>query len=124
VPSIAPRLYSGTTPAGGLAAPLAYASLGTARDMSSAAVKDRIAVVDVPYNDGATAPTLEPAITAAKAAGAAALVAVTEGPEDYPIHEDVDSRAGLLGLPVVFVGKRSGAAVIDAARPARAGASR
>src|SRR3954454_18092021 len=94
VPSVAPRLYSGTTPTAGLQAPLVYANYGTARDMAGA--KGRIAVVDVPYSDGATAPTLEPAISAAKAAGAAGLVAVTEGAEDYPVHEDVDSRAGLL----------------------------
>ena len=72
MPSVAPRLYSGTTPAGGLSAPLAYAGLGTAREMSGAGGK--IAVVDVPYSDGATAPTLESSITYAKAAGAKALV--------------------------------------------------
>src|SRR4051794_16678464 len=121
VPGVAPRLYSGTTPADGLAAPFAYAGQGTAQQMSSADVKGKIAVVDVPYSDGATAPTLEPAITNAKAAGARALVEVTEGPEDYPVHEDVDSRAGLVGLPVIFTGKRSGGAVIDAAKAGRAG---
>jgi hypothetical protein len=66
-------------------------------------------VVDAPTVDTATEPTLDEAVKNAKAAGAAALVAVTEGPEDYPVQEDIDARAGELGMPVLFVGKRSGA---------------
>jgi hypothetical protein len=106
VPGVVARLYSGTTPTAGLRAPLAT---------GDGDVKGKIAVVDVPAADGLT-PTLESAIGKAEDGGAAALVAVTEGPEDYAVQEDVDSRAGLLGMPVVFVGKRSGAAVLDAAK--------
>ena len=116
IPSIAPRFYSGTTPAAGISAPLAYAQYGTAQQMSSAGVQGKIAVIDVPTADTATEPTLDSAVAAAKTAGAVALVAVTEGPEDYPVQEDVDSRQGIVGLPTIFVGKRTGQAVISQAQ--------
>jgi dienelactone hydrolase len=121
VPSVVARFYSGTTPLGGLSKPLAYASLGTAQSYAQASAGGRIAVVDAPVVDGVAA-TIDSAVTNAKAAGAAALVVVTEGPEDYPVQEDIDSRAGMLGMPVVFVGRRTGAQVIAAAKagaPAR-----
>ncbi|MCW3026856.1 MAG: hypothetical protein JWN81_67 [Solirubrobacterales bacterium] len=114
--SLVARLYSGTTPSGGLAAPLAYAETGSKSELEKAHVSGRIAVVEVPTADTATAPTLDGAVKAAKEAGAAALVAVTSGPEDYPVQEDIDSRAGVLGIPVLFVGKRSGATVIEHAK--------
>src|SRR5437879_3136918 len=113
IPSIAGRFYSGTTESGGLNAPLAFAETGSKSELEKAHVRGRIAVIEVPTADTATAPTLDGAVSAAKEAGAAALLAVTSGPEDYPVQEDIDSRAGVLGMPVLFVGKRSGEAVIE-----------
>jgi PA domain-containing protein/peptidase M28-like protein len=118
VESVAARFYSGTTPPQGIDAPLAWAQTGSASEFSQAEVKGKIAVVEALTLDTATEPTLDGAVSAAKAAGAAALVAVTEGPEDYPVQEDIDARAGELGMPVLFVGKRSGANVIAAAKNA------
>ena len=116
VESVDARFYSGTTPGTGLDAPLAWAELGSASQLERAHVRGRIAVIETPSADTATEPTLDAAVSAAKAAGAVALVAVTAGPEDYPIQEDIDSRAGMLGMPVLFVGKRSGAGVIEGAK--------
>lgn len=119
VDSVAVRLYSGTTAREGLTGALAWAETGTSRELASAAGK--IAVVEAPSVDTATAPTLDEAVKNAKAAHAEALIAVSDGPEDYPVQEDIDSRAGTLGMPVLFVGKRSGANVIaDAKRAATA----
>src|SRR5947209_2290619 len=115
VPSVVARFYSGTTPAGGLSRTLVYAQNGTAQSYSSAGAAGKIAVVDAEQADG-VAPAQDSAVDNAKAAGAAALVVVTEGPEDYPVQEDIDSRSGMLGMPVVFVGKRTGAQVIAAAK--------
>src|SRR5579884_1705091 len=116
VPSTAPRFYSGTTPAAGVSAPLVYAGTGSAQEDSRAGVAGKIEVIDVPMVDDAVEPTLDGAFTAAQAAGAVGLVAVTEGAQDYPVQEDIDSRQGVQNLPTVFVGKRTGAGVITAAK--------
>jgi Peptidase family M28 len=114
VGSVAIRFYSGTTQPQGIDSPLAWASTGSAKALSEASGK--IAVIEVPTVDTATEPTLDNAVNAAKSAGVLALVAVTNGPEDYPVQEDIDSRAGELGVPVLFVGKRSGSSVISQAK--------
>jgi len=111
VPSVIARFYSGTTPTGGITAPLAYAG----QQVGQADVKGKIAVVEAQVVDGIAA-SVDSAVANAKAAGANGLVVVTDGPEDYAVQEDVDSRAGLLGMPVVFAGERSGAPVVAAAK--------
>ena len=121
VASIAARFYSGTTPHGGVTAPLVYAGYGTAQQDSQAGVAGKLEVIDVPMVDDAVAPSLDPAFAAARSAGAVGLVAVTEGPQDYPVQEDIDSRQGVQRLPAVFVGKRSGTGVIAAAKAGRPG---
>jgi dienelactone hydrolase len=118
VESLAARFYSGTTGPEGLSAPLAWAETGTARELEAAGVSGKIAVVETPTVDSAIEVGLDEAVKNAKADGAAGLVAVTEGPEDYPVQEDMNARAGELGMPVLYVGKRSGAAVIEAAKSA------
>jgi hypothetical protein len=116
VHSVVARFYSGTTPPAGITSELVDAGDGSTTEFGQVNASGHIAVIDAPTVDTALEPTLDSAVAAAKAAGAAALIAVTEGPEDYPVQEDIDSRAGLLGMPVVFIGKRSGAAVITAAK--------
>jgi hypothetical protein len=116
VRSPATRFYSGTTPPAGVSRPLVYAGLGSAEEDSKAGVAGNLEVIDVPMADDVASPTLDQAFTAAKAAGAAGLIAVTEGPQDYPVQEDIDSRQGMQGMPTVFVGKASGAGVIAAAK--------
>jgi hypothetical protein len=116
VRAIAARFYSGATAPQGVSRQLVYAGLGTAQEDSQAGVADKLEVIDVPMADDVASPTLDQAFTAAKAAGAAGLIAVTQGPQDYPVQEDIDSRQGVQGLPSVFVGKRSGAAVMAAAK--------
>lgn len=116
VGAIAPRFYSSTTPAGGVSAPLVYAGLGSAEEDSIARVAGKLEVIYVPMADNVASPTLDDAFTAAQAAGAAGLIAVTDGPQNYPVQEDIDSRQGLQDLPTLFVGKDSGAGVIKAAK--------
>lgn len=114
---IAAFYYSGDTGPSPRQAELAYAAEGTPAEVSQAQVKGRIAVIDVPYLAGnALDPTFSSAFQNLEQAGAAGLVAVTDGPGDYPVNQDVDSRAGLQSLPTVFVGRRSGQEIMAAAR--------
>jgi hypothetical protein len=113
--SLAPRFYSGTTPPGGISRQLVYAGLGSGQEDAQAGVAGKLEVIEVPMADDVASPTLDQAFAAAKAAGAAGLIAVTEGPQDYAVQEDIDSRQGMQGLPTVFVGRRTGSGVIAAA---------
>ena len=99
----------------GITAQLVYAGLGNAQEDSRAGVAGKLEVIDVPMADDVASPTLDQAFTAAQAAGAAGLIAVTQGPQDYPVQEDIDSRQGVQKLPTLFVGKGTGAGVINAA---------
>jgi hypothetical protein len=110
--AIAPLLYSGTTPAGGVTAPLFHGGTG---GFASGEVAGKIVVVSIAYEHNSKAIGLDPAIEKAVAGGAAGLVAVTQGVGDHPRWEDVNARRGTGPLPVLMVGKRSGAAVIAAA---------
>jgi hypothetical protein len=116
VGALAPRFYSGTTPAAGITAPLVYAGLGSAEEDARAGVAGKLEVITVPMVDDAVAPSLDTAFSAAQAAGAVGLIAVTQGAQDYPVQEDIDSRQGEQRLPTVFLGKRTGAGVIAAAQ--------
>jgi hypothetical protein len=120
--AIAPLLYSGTTPAGGTTATLFDGGTAAATPAFTAAqVKGKIVVVSVPYEHNSKAVGLYPAIETAVEGEAAGLVAVTQAVGDYPKWEDVNARNGTGELPVLMVGKRSGAAVITAAAAEEAG---
>ena len=81
----------------------------------------KIVVVSVPYEHNSKAVGLYPAIETAVEGEAAGLVAVTQGVLDYPKWEDVNARKGTGELPVLMVGKRSGAAMIAAAEAEESG---
>lgn len=117
--NITPYFYSGTTGARPRVAPLAYAGLGTPAEVAAAGVRGKIAVIWVPYVDDGLDPTLPGAFSAIEQAGAVGLIAVTQGPGNYAVNQDVNSRAGLQKLPTVFIGQISGARVIAAARHSR-----
>jgi hypothetical protein len=116
--AIAPLLYSGATAAGGTSAELFDGGEG-AYDQSE--VEGKIVVVSIPYEHNSKAVGLYPAIEKAVVGEAAGLVAVTQGVGDYPKWEDVNARNGTGTLPVLMVGKRSGAAVIEAAEEGESG---
>jgi hypothetical protein len=116
--AIAPLLYSGTTPTGGVTAPLFDGGTGGYTEAETAG---KIVVVSIPYEHNSKAVGLYPAIEKAVAGGAKGLVAVTQAVGDFPKWEDVNARDGTGPLPVLMVGKRSGAAVIAAAKAAETG---
>jgi hypothetical protein len=119
--AIAPLLYSGTTGAGGVTAPLLYGGSGEGT-FSAAQAAGKIVVVSIPYApNNSKALGIDPAIEKAAEGGAEGLVAVTQVVGDYPKWEDVNARDGTGELPVLMVGKRSGAAVIAAAEAGRTG---
>jgi hypothetical protein len=121
--AIAPLLYSGTTPLTGATATLfpggTTAAAGPA--FTASQVEGKIVVVSVPYEHNSKAVGLYPAIETAVKGKAAGFVAVTQGVLDYPKWEDVNAREGTGKLPVLMIGKRSGAAVLAAAQRAEAG---
>jgi hypothetical protein len=120
--AIAPLLYSGTTPPGGVTAELFDGGTTAATPAFTAGqVKGKIVVVSVPYEHNSKAVGLYPAIETAVAGEAKGLVAVTQAVGDFPKWEDVNAREGTGPLPVLMVGKRSGAAVIAAAKAGEPG---
>jgi len=109
---VAPYLYSGVTGPGGRTAPLVDAGYGT----SCSGCEGRIAVVRVKHGpSNSVNVNLNRASTTMEGAGAVGMIAVTDGPEDLPVNEDVDSRAGTRRLPTLFVGAQTGQRAIDAA---------
>jgi hypothetical protein len=114
----APLLYSGTTPAAGVTAPLFD---GGAGGFTAGEAAGKIVVVRIPYEHNSKAVGLYPAIEKAVVGGGKGLVAVTEAVGDYPKWEDVNARDGTGPLPVLMVGKRSGEAVIAAATKGEVG---
>jgi hypothetical protein len=120
--AIAPLLYSGTTPPGGVTAELFDGGTAAATPaFTTGQVKGKIVVVSVPYEHNSKAVGLYPAIETAVKGEAKGFVAVTQAVGDYPKWEDVNARNGTGPLPVLMVGKRSGAAVIAAAKAAEQG---
>src|ERR1700754_5149950 len=101
--ALAPLIYSGTTEAGGITAPLAAAANGT----MPAEAAGKIVVVSA-LSKGAVATSVPKAI----AAGAAAEVFVTNSLDNFPAWEDVNSRKGTGTLPVILIGKKSGAELL------------
>jgi hypothetical protein len=120
VPSaaIAPYLYSGTTGPAGVTAPLFDGGNGA---FDASKVAGKIVVVSLAYQNNSGSPNLYPAIEAAVEGGAKALVGVTQGVGDYPKWEDSNARRGTGPMPVLLVGKLSGAAVIAAAQASKTG---
>jgi hypothetical protein len=116
---IAPLLYSGVTPAGGVTGQLFYGGSSGTYDKSQ--VEGKIVVVSVAYQNNSKALNFYPAIESAVEGHAAGLVAVTQAVGDYPKWEDVNARNGTGPLPVVTVGKKSGEAVIAAAQAGESG---
>jgi hypothetical protein len=116
--AVAPLLYSGTTPAGGVTAPLLDGGTG---GFAQGEAAGKIVVVSIPYEHNSKAVGLNPAIEKAVAGGAKGFVAVTQAVGDFPKWEDVNARNGTGPLPVLMVGKRSGAAVIAAAQAGKSG---
>ncbi|MBA3865461.1 MAG: M28 family peptidase [Solirubrobacterales bacterium] len=110
--AIAPLVYSGITPEGGVTAELFDGGNG-AYDKSEVAGK--IVVVSIAYQNNSKGVNLESAIELAVEGGAKGLVAVTQGVGDYPKWQDSNARDGTGPLPVLMVGKVSGATVIAAA---------
>jgi hypothetical protein len=119
--AIAPYLYSGATGPAGISKPLFYAGEGTAATFTKPQVEGKIVVVETPYEHNSKAIGLYPAIERAVEDGAAGFVAVTEAVGDYPKWEDTNARTGTGPLPVVMVGKVSGAAVVAAAKAGESG---
>lgn len=116
--AIAPLLYSGATGPAGTTAPLVY--IGETKNeetvtFSKADVEGKIVVAKIPYQTNSKALGLDPAIEAAVEDGAAGFVAVTQAVGNYPKWEDTNARNGTGTLPVLSVGKTSGAAVVTAA---------
>jgi hypothetical protein len=116
--AIVPLLYSGTTPANGVEAPLFDGGGGT---FAKGEVGGKIVVVSIAYEHNSKPIGLDQAIETAVEGHAAGLVAVTQVVGDYPKWEDVNARDGTGPLPVLMVGKRSGAAVIAAAEAGESG---
>ena len=111
--AIAPLLYSGKTAAGGVTAQLFDGGNGL---FDKTAVAGKIVVASIAYEHNSKAINLDPAIEKAVEGGAVGFVAVTQAVGDHPKWEDTNARTGTGPLPVLMVGKRSGAAVIAAAK--------
>jgi PA domain len=111
--ALAPLLYSGTTGPSGIEAPLLAAANGT---FTAADAAGKIVVVSQTAGG-----KLDPAISAAIAAGAKGLVFVTVGVADLPKKEDVNSRQGTGNFPVLLVGQKSGAQVVADATAGESG---
>jgi hypothetical protein len=101
--ALAPLLYSGTTGPNGITAPLEAVANG---EITNAAA-GKIVVVSA-LSKGAIATSVPKAI----AAGAAAEVFVTNSLDNFPAWEDVNSRQGTGSLPVILIGKKSGAELL------------
>ena len=116
ISALTPYFYSGDTGPAPVTAPLVYAGEGTPADLARTDVKGKIAVVYVPYLEDFLDPTftgqgpVTGAFSSIESAGAVGLVAVTDGPRNYPVNQDVSSLLGTQRLPTLFVGKRTGRA--------------
>lgn len=116
--AIAPYLHSGTTGAGGVTATLFDGGDGI---FDPSEVAGKIVVVSLASPNNSSSPNLYPAIEAAVEGGAKALVGVTQAAGDYPKWENTNARRGTGPMPVLLVGKHSGAAVIAAAQSGKTG---
>jgi Zn-dependent M28 family amino/carboxypeptidase len=112
VAPVVPLLYSGVTSGGPVTAPLVDVGEGTPAEVKAADLKGKIAVATIPTAlDNVLAPTLPTVMSGVRDAGAVGLIAATQGPADYPVAQDVDSRAGLNTIPTLLVGQQTGQAI-------------
>lgn len=116
--AIAPYLYSGKTEPEGVTATLFDGGNGI---FDASEVAGKIVVVSLASPNNSSSPNLYPAIEAAVEGGAKALVGVTQAVGDYPKWENTNARRGTGPMPVLLVGKQSGAAVIAAAQSGKTG---
>ena len=116
--AIAPYLYSGTTGPGGVTATLFDGGNGT---FDPSEVAGKIVVASLASPNNSSSPNLYPAIEAAVEGGAKAFVGVTQAVGDYPKWENSNARRGTGPMPVLLVGKHSGAAMIAAAQSGKTG---
>lgn len=107
-PETFPFYYSGFTSPEGVTAELVDVGLGTPLDFARADVAGKIALVDVPAVQNALVPSFEPAMSAAREAGAVAVVASIRGALNRVAAQNADERGGLCDLPTVIVGKVDG----------------
>ncbi|MHB8466081.1 MAG: hypothetical protein ACYDH6_07510 [Acidimicrobiales bacterium] len=114
IPGVIASFYSGVTGPDGVTARLIDAGNGVGATKVKINVSGRIAVVEVPQVDGVSA-TFATAFNLMEQGGAVGLIVVTDGPENYPVHQDVDSRGGVHSLPTLIVGRRIGQSIISAA---------
>lgn len=103
--ALAPEQYSGVTGPRGISGQLFFGGNGTG-DLSAGAGKIIV------FSGG----NVLAAVKAGAAAGAKAIVAVSPGVEDFPAWEDINSRNGTGSVPVLLVGKQTGASVVTAAQ--------
>ena len=105
--ALAPLLYSGVTGPEGIKAPLE----AVAENAITNAANGKIVVASALSKSSIAA-----SVPKAIAAGAVAEVFVTNSLDNFPAWEDVNSRQGTGSLPVILIGKKSGAELIaDAA---------
>jgi hypothetical protein len=116
--AIAPYLYSGTTGPDGVTAILFDGGNG---NFDASKVAGKIVVASLSSPNNSSSPNLYPAIEAAVEGGAKAFVGVTQAVGDYPKWENSNARRGTGPMPVLLVGKQSGAAVIAAAQSGKTG---
>jgi hypothetical protein len=116
--AIAPYLYSGTTGPTGVTAALFDGGNGT---FDASDVAGKIVVASLASPNNSSSPNLYPAIEAAVEGDAKAFVGVTQAVGDYPKWENSNARRGTGPMPVLLVGKHSGAAVIAAAQNGETG---
>jgi hypothetical protein len=101
--ALAPLLYSGVTGPEGIKAPLE----AVAENAITNAAKEKIVVVSALSKSSIAA-----SVPKAIAAGAVAEVFVTNSLDNFPAWEDVNSRQGTGSLPVILIGKKSGAELV------------
>lgn len=138
--------YSGTTPAGGIAAPLVYAGTADPASWRPGSLAGKIVAVDVPVPDITAAQfyanayyvhdpgsTMNPGhtykrtwigplltvarlVSAAKTAGAAGFIGIVDMPADFTSGLYVPFSGEVIGLPALYVDRVAGGAVRAAAR--------
>lgn len=108
--ALAPLLYSGVTGPAGITAPLE----AVAENAITNAAEGKIVVASALSKSSIAA-----SVPKAIAAGAVAEVFVTNSLDNFPAWEDVNSRQGTGSLPVILIGKKSGAELVADATAAK-----
>lgn len=106
--NVFPLYYSGTTGADGITAELVDVGSGSPVDFAGKNLRGKIVLAKVALVERALTPSLDGVLQSAAAAGAAAVVVAIQGPQNLIVASNVDSSAGLCGLPVLYIGKQDG----------------